>query len=101
MREDHQRAVLPDRPSDVVGPIAFGSFRLLLAERHLERDGKTVRVGGRALDVLMALAAQPGRVVSKAQLSEAAWPGMVVEEANLRFHIGELREVLDRDASGE
>ena len=86
---------------DLPGPVTFGPFRLLLAERRLERDGKAVHIGGRALDILIALVAQPGRVVSKAQLSEAAWPGMVVEEANLRFHIGELRKALDRDSSDE
>src|ERR1700756_4536552 len=93
MGENAQKAVL----STESGPIAFGPFRLLLAERRLERYGKSVHIGGRALDILIALAAQPGRVVSKAELAQAAWPGMVVEEANLRFHIGELRKVLDGD----
>jgi DNA-binding winged helix-turn-helix (wHTH) protein len=73
------------RPVTALKPaVVFGPFRLELAERRLERDGKAVQVGGRALDILIALAAQPGRVVSKAQLSEAAWPGMVVEEAKIR-----------------
>ena len=101
MRDDDPNPVFPAGHGGQPGTVIFGPFRLLLAERRLERDGKTVHVGGRALDILIALAAQPGRVVSKAQLSQAAWPGMVVEEANLRFHIGELRKVLDRDASGE
>ena len=101
MRDDGPSPVSPAGRGGLPGPVAFGPFRLLLAERRLERGGKTVQVGGRALDILIALAAQPGQVVSKAQLSEAAWPGMVVEEANLRFHIGELRKVLDRDASDE
>ena len=101
MRDDGPSPVPPAGRGGLPGPVAFGPFRLLLAERRLERDGKTVHVGGRALDILIALAAQPGQVASKAQLSEAAWPGMVVEEANLRFHIGELRKVLDRDAAGE
>jgi len=85
------------RPDASARAIAFGPFRLAPAERRLERGGKAVRLGGRALDILIALAAQAGRVVSKAQLNDAAWPGMVVEEANLRFHIGELRKVLDED----
>ena len=101
MRDDDPNPVSPPDQGDPPKPIAFGPFRLLLAERRLERDGKSVHIGGRALDILIALAAQSGRVVSKARLSEAAWPGMVVEEANLRFHIGELRKVLDRDAPSE
>jgi DNA-binding winged helix-turn-helix (wHTH) protein len=101
MRDDDSSSVSSAGRDDLPGPVTFGPFRLLLAARRLERRGKTVNVGGRALDILIALAARPGHVVSKVQLSQAAWPGMVVEEANLRFHIAELRKVLGRDSSGE
>ncbi|MDB5448206.1 MAG: adenylate cyclase / guanylate cyclase, partial [Phenylobacterium sp.] len=97
MRTEVESSVSPGGPDALAGTIAFGPFRLAPAERRLERGSKVVRIGGRALDILIALAAQPGRVVGKAQLAEAAWPGMVVEEANLRFHIGVLRKALDED----
>jgi DNA-binding winged helix-turn-helix (wHTH) protein len=97
MRADVPSPISPASPRDAAERIVFGPFRLAPAERRLERGGKVVRIGGRALDILIALAAQPRRVVSKAQLAEAAWPGMVVEDANLRFHIGVLRKALDQD----
>ena len=97
MRTKVESSVSPAGPDVLAGAMAFGPFRLRPAARRLERGGKVVRIGGRALDILIALAAQPGRVVSKAQLAEAAWPGMIVEEANLRFHIGVLRKALDED----
>ena len=91
-------SVLPVAPADV---IAFGPFRLSLGERRLESDGNPVRLGGRALDILVTLASQPGRVVTKAELTQAAWPGLIVEEANLRFHIGVLRKALEEEWPGE
>ena len=97
MRTEAHGTVSPPGADASAGAITFGPFRLTPAERRLERGGKVVRIGGRALDILIALAAQPGRVVSKAQLAEAAWPAMVVEEANLRFQIGVLRKALDED----
>ncbi|MDG3439491.1 ATP-binding protein [Nitrospirillum amazonense] len=76
----------------------FGPFRLSRAERRLERDGKLVPLGGRALDVLFALAARCGQVVSKAELTRVVWPGVIVEEGNLRFHIVALRKALGDSA---
>ena len=97
MWTEAQSSALPTGPDAPVGTIAFGPYRLAPGERRLERGGKAVRIGGRALDILIALAARPGHVVSKAQLAEAAWPGMVVEEPNLRYQIGVLRKALDED----
>lgn len=78
--------------------LSFGPFRLLRPERRLERDGKAVPLGGRALEILFALVDRAGRVVSKAELSQAVWPGMVVEEGSLRFHIVTLRKALGESA---
>ena len=97
MRTEVESSVSRAGPDAMSGTIAFGPFRLAPDQRRLDRGGKAVHIGGRALDILIALATQPGRVVSKARLAEAAWPGMVVEEANLRFQIGVLRKALDED----
>ncbi len=66
------------------GPFAFGPFRLLPRERVLLKRGKAARLGGRALDILIALVANAGTLISKEQLIEYAWPKVRVEEANLR-----------------
>ena len=47
-------------------------------------DGKAVRLGGRALDILTALVVRSGTLISKEELISYAWPRVRVEEANLR-----------------
>src|ERR1700722_11768772 len=78
------------------GPLAacaftFGPFRLLPEERVLLEGGKAIRLGGRALDILTALVVNSGTLLSKDELVARAWPRARVEEANLRVHIGALR----------
>src|SRR5262245_41145873 len=65
--------------------MSFGSFRLIPARRLL-LDGETpVRLGSRALEILIALAERPGALVRKDELLARAWPGMHVIEGNLKF----------------
>jgi predicted ATPase/DNA-binding winged helix-turn-helix (wHTH) protein len=73
----------------------FGAFRLFPDRRLLTRDGTTVLLGGRALDILLYLADREGEIVSKHTLLEAVWPGRVVAENNLTVHIAALRRLLD------
>lgn len=80
--------------------LAFGPFVVVPAERLLLEGGRHVRVGSRALDILIVLLARAGEVVPKNELMSAAWPSLHVEEANLRVHIGALRKVLGDHASG-
>jgi DNA-binding winged helix-turn-helix (wHTH) protein len=79
---------------------AFGPFRLLPAERLLERDGKQVPIGSRAFDLLVVMAERAGEVIPKAELLARAWPGMTIEESGLRFHISALRKVLEDGKDG-
>src|SRR6516164_5957817 len=83
------------------GEINFGRFRLDPLRRELRRDGKPVRLGSRARDILCLLASAGGAVVSKDELMERVWPGIVVEENNLQVHIRALRRVLEEDQDGE
>ena len=61
----------------------FGRFELLAADRLLLADGHVVVIGGRAFDLLIALVAHAGRLVSKSKLLMLVWQGMLVEENNL------------------
>jgi predicted ATPase len=82
------------------GAFTFGPFRLLPEERVLLEDGKAVRLGGRALDILTALVVRSGTLISKEELISYAWPRVRVEEANLRVHIGALRNALGENRAG-
>ena len=84
----------------VEGEISFGRFRLDLARRELRRDQTLVRLGSRALDILCVLASAEGKVVSKDELMERVWAGVVVEEHNIQVHISALRKAFDEDGDG-
>jgi TolB-like protein len=76
--------------------IQFGRFRFDVARRELMRDGAPVKLGGRALDILAALVAAKGGIVSKDELLTRVWPGVTVEENNLQVQVSALRKALDR-----
>jgi predicted ATPase/DNA-binding winged helix-turn-helix (wHTH) protein len=80
--------------------ISFGAFQLFPVERLLKRGDDVVRLGGRAFDILAALADRPGEVVGHRELIDRVWPDIFVEEASLRFHIAQLRKALGDGGEG-
>jgi non-specific serine/threonine protein kinase len=72
----------------------FGRFDVRPAERRLLVDGRVATLGARAFDLLVVLLEQRHRVVAAGELFELVWPGVVVEENNLRQQIAALRKVL-------
>lgn len=78
--------------------IRLGDAWISLERREAFLDGTPVRLGSRAFDVLAALLAAPGRLLTKAELLQAAWPDVVVEENNLQVQISTLRRQLALDA---
>jgi hypothetical protein len=56
----------------------------------LTEGGKPLRVGGRALDILIALVQRHGEVVGKSELLKLVWPNTFVEEDNLKVHVSAL-----------
>jgi DNA-binding winged helix-turn-helix (wHTH) protein len=80
--------------------ICFGPFRLSVTERVLEKEGVPVRLGSRALDILIALVEHPAEVVTKKELFARVWPDLVVDESNLRYHVSALRKALGEGRSG-
>ncbi|MGG5819459.1 ATP-binding protein [Falsiroseomonas sp. HW251] len=74
--------------------LIFDGFRLLPRQRLLLEDGKPVRIGSRAFDILLALLERRGERVGKAELIARAWPGTHVVEGNLKFQIAALRRAL-------
>jgi DNA-binding winged helix-turn-helix (wHTH) protein len=80
--------------------IAFGSFRLLPAKFLLLEGGKPVRLGSRALEILIVLLERPGELVSKRELMDRVWPNVFVEPANLTVHMSALRRTLGDGREG-
>jgi TolB-like protein len=80
--------------------VAFGPFVLDPGAGTLLRNGEPIAVGYRALRLLAALVARHGDVLGKAELMDAGWPGMAVEEGNLTVQISQLRKLLGPTAGG-
>jgi predicted ATPase/DNA-binding winged helix-turn-helix (wHTH) protein len=95
-----ESSLLDIEPAVTQRILEFPPFKLLLPERILMDDTRVVRIGSRALDILIALAQRPGALVSKAWLIQHVWSGVVVEEGTLRVHIAALRKLLKDGHSG-
>jgi predicted ATPase/DNA-binding winged helix-turn-helix (wHTH) protein len=80
--------------------IVFEPFRLFPSRQLLLEADKPVRLGSRALELLIALARRPGDVVCKDELIAQIWPGVFVGEGNLRVHIAALRRALGDGHAG-
>lgn len=76
----------------------FGRFVLNVGQRRLLADGRALTLGARAFDVLCTLVERRDRLVSRDELLDAVWPGLVVEENNLSVQVGTLRRLLGADA---
>lgn len=74
--------------------LTFAPFELYPARRLLLEAGTPLRLGGRAMDILIALTQRAGDIVSKDELIARVWPGLHVEETNLRVHLAALRKAL-------
>ena len=72
----------------------FDGFEVRRVERELRVGGARAGIGSRAFDVLLALLDHRDRVVSKNELLDCVWPGLVVEENNLQAQVSALRKLL-------
>ena len=79
----------------------FGSFRLIPAQRMLIEDEKPLRLGSRALDILVTLLESAGETIRKDQLIARTWPDTVVDEGALRVHVAALRKALGDGQAGK
>lgn len=68
------------------------------SSRSVTLDGQPVTLGARAFDVLTYQANHPDRVVTKEELLDHVWAGVLVEESNLTVQIAGLRKALGKDA---
>lgn len=79
----------------------FGPFCLDASARRLTRDETPIALSDRHVDVLLRLLAQPGEVVAKEALVQAAWPDVAVTDNSLEQAISMLRRAVgDRPAEG-
>ena len=70
----------------------------LQPRRQLLADGRRLPLGRRALDILSVLAEAKGEIVTKDEILEAVWPGVIVEENAIQVHVAALRKALGDEA---
>jgi DNA-binding winged helix-turn-helix (wHTH) protein len=76
----------------------FGAFVLDSASRELLREGRSVAVSPKALDLLILLVDGRPRALTKGELHERLWPDTFVVDANLSNLVAELRAALEDNA---
>jgi predicted ATPase/DNA-binding winged helix-turn-helix (wHTH) protein len=89
-------------PGDDAGlnVLRFGRFRLFPNQRVLFEEDKPVRIGGRALEILIALLEKPGQLISQDDLIQRVWPNVFVQQSNLTVQIASLRRALKDGQDG-
>ncbi len=80
----------------------FGPFLLDATAKVLQRGDTPVKLARKAVETLLVLVENSGRVVTKEELMSALWPDRVVDEANLAQNVAVIRRALgvDRGAVG-
>jgi DNA-binding winged helix-turn-helix (wHTH) protein len=74
-----------------------GSLEIDADRRELRARGVPVPIGGRAFEIIEALARSAGELVTKDELMLRVWPGAIVEESTIQVHISAIRKALGPD----
>jgi predicted ATPase/DNA-binding winged helix-turn-helix (wHTH) protein len=74
-----------------------GEWEVDLARRELRAQGVPVPIGGRALEIIEVLVQSAGELVTKTDLMGRVWPGAIVEDNTLQFHISAIRKAFGPD----
>ena len=76
---------------------ASGGWEIDLTRRELRSRGTAVPIGSRAFEILEVLVRAAGELVNKYHLMDRIWPGGIVEENTLQFHISAIRKAFGAD----
>ncbi|MEO8573824.1 MAG: winged helix-turn-helix domain-containing protein [Pyrinomonadaceae bacterium] len=73
---------------------SFDNFELDVGNRQLRCDDTPLPLPAKALDLLLALVENNGRLVKKDELFTSVWRDQIVEESNLTVYISQIRKAL-------
>jgi DNA-binding winged helix-turn-helix (wHTH) protein/TolB-like protein/Tfp pilus assembly protein PilF len=76
----------------------FGDFRLDPKRRRLLRGGEIVPLSPKAIETLIVLVQNAGKVLDRETLMQAVWAGAIVEDANLTVAISQLRKAFGQES---
>jgi TolB-like protein/DNA-binding winged helix-turn-helix (wHTH) protein/Tfp pilus assembly protein PilF len=89
---------LSETSSPMAGRFRVGEFLVDPSALRVRRDGEDARLEAKVMQVLVYLAQNAGRVVSRTELEQQVWPGRVVTEDSVTAAIAKLRRALADDA---
>jgi DNA-binding winged helix-turn-helix (wHTH) protein/TolB-like protein/tetratricopeptide (TPR) repeat protein len=78
--------------------LTLGEWTVDPARDVLARDGESVKIEPKAMEVLVFLANRPGAVVAQRDLEAAVWRDVIVTPQSVYQSIAQLRRVLGDDA---
>ena len=78
----------------------FDSYRVDVANRLVLRHDAPLPLTPKAVEILVALIAHRGEILSKSDLMKIVWPDTVVEDSNLTQNIYLLRKTLNQGSNG-
>jgi TolB-like protein/DNA-binding winged helix-turn-helix (wHTH) protein len=86
---------MDSKPSTLAGAepehLTIAGWTFYASAHQIERDGETVKLEPKAALVLTYLAQRAGEPISRDQLLEAVWPGVIVSDEALTNTINKLR----------
>jgi DNA-binding winged helix-turn-helix (wHTH) protein/cephalosporin-C deacetylase-like acetyl esterase len=87
--------------SKTVGSTCFGPYELSLDSEELRKDGTRLKLSGQAIQVLVVLANNRGKLVTREELQHRLWPGATCGdfEHGLNAAVNRLRETLGDSAT--
>jgi DNA-binding winged helix-turn-helix (wHTH) protein len=72
----------------------FGPFQLDSNKRFLLRNGEIVPLTPKALEILLLLVENQGKILDKEQIIKHVWPDTIVEEGNLSVYVRAIRRAM-------
>ncbi|HET7770901.1 MAG TPA: response regulator transcription factor [Chloroflexota bacterium] len=82
---------------DAPAPRHLGDLVVDEAQREVTRRGESVALTAREFDLLLALAVQPGRVFTRAQLLERVWGAEHYDDHVVDVNVANLRRKIEDD----
>ena len=75
----------------------FGPFRLDPNRHRLFRGDEVVALSPKAIETLILLVENRGKLLERETLMDALWPHVIVEDANLTVAVSQLRKALKQN----
>ena len=78
----------------------FGPFLYDATSHRLLRDGTEIPLTHKTRELLLLFLHSPGRLLTRAEITEKVWPDVAVTDDAVRFQMGELRKALGDSGEG-